>query len=287
MALTAAGIALVAAAARAQTAQPEQVVLAPTVFASHGVPANAITTFRVTCPAGYVAVSAGVTSPAAGATVLAITPVGLSGYRFRIGNPATNGDQRITVSVACRKLRSGKLVLRLKPLKPKRLVVPPRSSAGAALVCPGGTTPANGGVDLQPKQGKALVGFAGTPLSVRRETTTLTRASYVVANSGSRARTVVVHGACLTLFRARGAPLERLHLALTTFRVPVHPGAQSVGRSCPSGWFALDAGYALLARPSSVTGAAVTAKGGHWSLEANGDAALLADLQLACGRVGP
>jgi hypothetical protein len=96
-----------------------------------------------------------------------------------------------------------------------------------------------------------------------------------------------LHGACLTLFRAAGAPFERLHVTLTTFRVPVHSGTQSVGRSCPSGWFALDAGFSLLARSTNATGAAATSRGGRWTLENNGDAAVLADVQLVCGRVGP
>ena len=63
IALVAAGVVLVAAAARAQT---DQVVLAPTVFASHNLPSDAITGFTVSCPAGYAAVSAGVSRPGAG-----------------------------------------------------------------------------------------------------------------------------------------------------------------------------------------------------------------------------
>lgn len=47
IALVAAGVVLVGAAARAQT---DQVVLAPTVLASHDLPSNAITGFTVTCP---------------------------------------------------------------------------------------------------------------------------------------------------------------------------------------------------------------------------------------------
>ena len=279
MAVTAACVALVAAAARAQTVRTEQVVLAPSVLASHAVPSNATTTFTATCPRGYVAVGAGVTSPASGATVLAITPVGGSVYRFRIGNPATNGDRRITVSVACRKLgapRTPKFVLRLKPLQPKGIVVPPRSSASATLPCPAGTTPAGGGF-----------AFGSTALSVRRDTSTLATAAYRIANSGARARKATVYGGCLTLFRTADAPFEQLHVQVTTFRVPLRPGGQTLARGCQKGWFALDAGYVLRARATRLEGAVPTASGGRWKLTNAAGGTALADLQLACGRVGP
>jgi hypothetical protein len=101
IALLAVGIALVAASARAQIGQ---VVVARAVHASHDLPANAVKAFAVVCRASYAAASAGISTPAPGTTVLAVAPVGLSGYRFRIGNPATNGDRRVSVAVACRKL---------------------------------------------------------------------------------------------------------------------------------------------------------------------------------------
>jgi hypothetical protein len=274
--VVAACVALVGASAWAQPEQAGPVVLAPSVFATHGVPSNAVTTFTVTCPAGYTAVSAGITAPAPGTTVLAITPVGLSAYRFRIGNPATNDDQRVTVVVACRKVRSANLVLRLKLLEPKTVVVPAGKTASATLPCPKGTTPANGGY-----------AFGSTALSVRRESSTLTAASYAVANSGSRARRAVLHGACLTLFRTADSPFEQLHVQVTTFRVPLRPGEQTLGRACPGGWFALDAGYVLRARSTKLDGAAPTARGGRWKLANGTDGAVLADVQLACGRLGP
>jgi hypothetical protein len=278
MAVTAAGVALVAAVARAEPVMSEQAVLAASVRATHVVRSNAITAFTVACRGGYTAASAGFTKPAPGATVLAIAPVGVSAYRFRIANPAGNGDQRVTVSVACRKLgapRITKYVLRLKPLKPRIVVVRPHRTTSAVLACPKGTTPANGGF-----------AFAGTALSVRRETATLAAASYAVANSGSKARRAILYGACLTLFRTADAPFEQLHLAVTTFRVPVRPGGQTLGRSCRRGWFAIDAGFALRSARTRVTGAAVTAAGGRWVVANDGEAPVLADLQLACGRVG-
>jgi hypothetical protein len=279
MAVTAACVALVAAAARAETVQREQVVLAPSVLASHVVRSHATTSFTVACRSGFLAVSGGITRPAPGTTVLAITPAGFSAYRFRIANPAGNDDQRVTVSVACRKLgapRISKYALRLKPLKPRIVVVPARKTASAVLSCPKGMTPANGGF-----------AFGSTGLSVRRETSTLAAARYAVANSGSKARRAVLYGGCLTLFRTADAPFEQLHLTVTTFTVPVQPGEQTVARSCRRGWFAIDAGFALRSSRTRVTGAAVTAAGGRWVVAAGGDATVLADVQLACGRIAP
>jgi hypothetical protein len=278
MAVTAACVALVAAAARAETVQGEQVVLAPSVRVTHVVRSNAITAFGAACQGGYTAVSAGVTSPAPGTTVLAIAPAGLSAYRFRIANPAGNDDQRVTVSVACRKLgapRITKYVLRLKPLQPRTVVVRPRKTVSAVLPCPKGTTPASGGF-----------AFGSTALSVRRHAATLTAAAYTIANSGAKARKAVVYGGCLTLLRTADAPFEQLHLAVTTFRVPVQPGEQTLGRSCRRGWFAIAAGFSLRSAQTRAAGAAATSAGARWVLANDGDAAVLADVQLACGRIG-
>jgi hypothetical protein len=271
-------IALAAASARAQPEPAGQAVLAPSVSATRAVPSGATTSFTVSCPAGFTAVSAGISTPAPGTAVLAIAPVGLSTYRFRIANPATNDDQRITVVVACRKIRSGgsRFVLGLKPLKHKVVVVPAGKTASATLPCPKGTTPANGGF-----------AFGSTTLSVRSETSTLTRATYGFGNSGSRARRATVYGACLTLLRAAGAPFEQLHVQVTTFRVPLGNGQQTLGRSCRGGWFSLDAGYALRAPSTRLDGAVTTAHGGRWRLTNPTDAAVLADVQVACGRLGP
>ena len=76
---------------------------APTVYASHDLPSDAITGFTVPCPSGYFAVSAGVSSPGPGTTLLSVRPVGLRAFTFRFGNPATNDATRVTVAVACRK----------------------------------------------------------------------------------------------------------------------------------------------------------------------------------------
>lgn len=278
MAVAAACVVLAAGSARAQPEQAGQVVLARSVVATHGVPSGATTSFTVRCPTGYTAVSAGIAAPAPGTTVLAIAPVGLSGYRFRIANPGSNDDQRVTAVVACREVSgaASRFVLGLKPLQRKEVIVPPRATASATLPCPKGTTPANGGF-----------AFGSTALSVRRESSTLTSASYSFANSGSRARRAVVFGACLTLLRAAGAPFQQLHVQVTTFRVPLRPGEQTLARSCRKGWFSLDAGYVLRSRGTTLGGAAATANGARWHLASGTEGAVLADVQLACGRLAP
>lgn len=278
MAVAAACIALVAASARAQPELAAQGVLAPSVSATHAVPAGGITSFAVRCRAGYTAVSAGIASPAPGTTVLAITPAGLSGYRFRLDNPAANGDRRVTVAAACRKVGTdaSRFVLRLKPLERRTVVVRPGETASATLSCPRGTTPAGGGFAL-----------GSTALSVRRDASTLTSASYGVANSGRRARKATLYGGCLTLFRTADSPFEQLHVQVTTFRVPLRPGPQSLARSCRRGWFSLDTGYALRARTTTLDAAAPSASGGRWRLTNGSGGAVVADVQLTCGRLGP
>jgi hypothetical protein len=289
IALLAVGIALVAASARAQS---EQVVVAPTVYATHDVPANAVTTFAVACSAGYAATSAGISTPAPGATLLAIAPVGRNSYRFQIGNPAANGDQRVRVALACRKVLSAatglRFTLKLKPLKTTYLTVPARKAASATLACEPGTVPAGGGVDLDPNLRNAVDAYRGRPgVSLRRQTATLRRFSFSLQNTATQTKRVALYGGCLTLAREAGAPRERLHVRATTYRVLVHPGARVVTRRCRPGWFSLAAGFSLRARVMNATGAAAVSGGGRWALVSDAATDTLADVQLACGRVGP
>jgi hypothetical protein len=289
IALLAVGIALVAASARAQSAQ---VVVAPTVYAGHDLPANAVTSFTVRCASGYAASSAGVSTPASGTTVLAVAPAGPSGYRFRIANPATNGDQHVRVAVACRKVlvpaTGPRFTLKLKPLKTRYLTVPARKAASATLGCPRGTVPAAGGVDLAPNRVQAVSAYrVGAGVSLRRHTATLRRFTFSLQNTAAEAKRVALYGGCLTLTREAGAPRERLHVRATTYRVVVHPGAQVVMRRCRPGWFSLAAGFSLRSRVTNAAGAAAVAGGGRWSLVSDAATDTLADVQLACGRVGP
>jgi hypothetical protein len=289
IALLAVGIAPVAASARAQSGQ---VVVASTVYASHDLPSNTVTAFAAVCPAGYAAASAGISTPAPGTTVLAIAPVGLSGYRFRIGNPSGNGDQRVRVAVACRKVLAAgtgsRLALKLKALRATYLTVPGRKGASATLACPPGTVPAGGGVDLAPGRGKTVEAYRPGPgVGVRRQTATLRRFSFSLQNPATQPKRVAVYGGCLTLAREAGAPRERLHVRATTYRVLVHPGAQVLTRRCRPGWFSLVAGFSLRARSTNAAGAAAVAGGGRWSLVSDAATDTLADVQLACGRLAP
>ena len=288
IALVAVGIALVAASARAQS---QQRVLAPTVFATRDLPANAITTFTTTCRPGFVATSAGVTKRAAGATLLAVVPVGARAYRFRFGNPVTNDRQRVTVAVACRKIAGAagaKYRLKLKPPKPAQVTAPAGKSAAASLACPSGTVPAGAGADLDPNRQKSAQAYrGGLRLSIRRETSTLSRFSFSVQNTGSQPRTVVFYGGCVTLARAPGAPRERLHVEVTTFSVDVSPGSRAFTRRCRRGWFSLAAGFALPGKLIQADGAAAVGSGGRWSVSSDAVAPARANLQLVCARLAP
>ena len=283
-------IALIAVAAlvAAPSATP-QIIVAQTVFHTADLPSNAITGFTVTCPPGYVAVSAGVSNPAAGVTTLSIRPIGFRGYAFRFGNPVTNPHQRVTVAVSCRRIRVGAGTapyLKLKLLKLRPFKVKPASQKAASLSCPPGTVPAGTGFDLDPARGKALGRFSGTALSVRRQTQTLHGVAFTLRNGGSQARPVGLYVTCLTVVRPRGASNERLLVKIVTDTTPIHPGSQAVKHPCPRGWTALATGFAI---PSSLAldGSAAVGRAGRWSLTNRGDSAALADLQLLCGRLSP
>jgi hypothetical protein len=278
IAVVAAGVALVAASARAETAQ---VVLAPTVYASHELPSNAIRTFAVSCPRGYAAVAAGVSNPAPGATLLKVTPVGFGAYTFRFGNPATSGAARVTVAVTCRKVRVGPL-LKLKPVK-LTFSVRPGTQKSASLPCPAQTTPAGGGIDLAPTSAKSATAFGGAPLELRASTATLRGFRLTVRNTGKRVRAAAAYGNCLTVVRAAGARSAPLRVKITTFTDPVPPGRKRIAHACPRGWFSLGAGYAARPRSVHVTGAAAVTGGGRWWIENNGDVDAKANVQLTCG----
>jgi hypothetical protein len=282
-------IALIASVAlvAAPSASP-QIVIAQTVFHTAGLPSNAITSFSLGCPPGYVAVSGGVSTAASGVTTLSIRPLGLRSYAFRFGNPVTNPHQRVTVAVACRKIRARagtSPYLKLKPLKLKPFQVKPSSQKAAALGCPSGMVPAGTGFELDPVRSKALGRFAGTTLSVRRQTQTLHGAAFIVRNSGRRAHPVAFYVTCLTVVRPPGAANERLIVKIATEATPIHPGSQVVKHSCPRGWTALSTGFAV---PTSVAvdGAAAIGGAGKWSVTNRGDGTAIADLQLLCGRLG-
>jgi hypothetical protein len=276
----------VAALVVAPSATP-QIIVTQTVFHSANLPSNAITIFNVTCPPGYVAVSAGVSNAAPGITTLSIRPVGLRTYAFRFGNPVTNQRQRVTVAVACRRIRVRRGTtpyLKLKPLKLRPFQVKPESQKTASLTCPSGTVPAGAGFDLDPARSKALGRFSGTTLSIRHQTVTLHGAAVILRNSGARARPVALYATCLTVVRQQGASSERLLVKIFTETRPIRPGSQVVKRSCPRGWTALSTGFAVPSR-IAMDGSAALGRVGKWSLTNRADSPAVADLQLVCGRL--
>ena len=280
MALVAVGSGLVAAAAWAQTGQ---VVSGPTVFASHRLPADAITGFTAACPRGYLALSGGVSKPAPGVTLLSVRPAGTRALTFRFGNPAGNDATRVTVAVACRTARGGP-VLRLTPVKTK-VVVRPGASVAGMLRCPANTTPAGSAVDLDPGRARSVGSFEGAKLSARASTASLRAFAFRVANADSRAHDVVVQGSCVTVLLAPGVSRARLSTEITTSSVAVAPGSQHVVRACRAGWTALGAGYALSTGSVRVDGAVTLGARGSWWLRNTAGAPLTAQLQLVCARL--
>jgi hypothetical protein len=119
------------------------------------------------------------------------------------------------------------------------------------------------GADLDPSQQNSAGAYRGLRVSLRRQTSTLSRFSFSVRNTGSQARTVVFYGGCVTLTRTPGAARERLHLAVTTFRVDARTGSQSFSRRCRRGWSALAAGFAQSSRLTQVDGAIAVGSGGR------------------------
>ena len=280
IALVAAGVVLVAATARAQT---DQVVLAPTVFASHNLPSDRITGFTVSCPAGYAAASGGVSSPGTGATLLSVRPIGTSGFTFRFGNPVTSDATRVTVAVACRKITGGP-VLKLKRVKTRLVVRPGRQNSGT-LVCPPNSTPAGAAVDLTPGQAKSVDSFSGGSLSLRATTATLKAFQFRVANTGERAHSAVVEGNCATVGLMSRVEHAKLSTKITTYTNVVAPGRNHFRHRCPSGWISLGTGYVLTSASVRLEGTAAIGAAGQAWLRNTGAAPLTARVQLICSRV--
>jgi hypothetical protein len=278
--LAAIGIGLVAAAA---WAQPDQGVLAPTVFATHNLPSDAITGFTVSCAPGYVAVSGGVSRPALGATLLSVRPVGLRALTFRFGNPVENDATRATVAVACRRLSGGPL-LKLRPVK-AHVVVRPGAQVSGLLGCPPNSTPVGAAVDLDPGRAKSVDSFAGASLSLRATTATPRAFQFRLANAARRAHGAIVQGNCATLALAQGVGSARLSTKITTYTVVVTPGRHHFRHRCRRDWIALGTGYELKSGSLRLDGtAAIGAAGDAW-VRNTAASPITARLQLVCARV--
>jgi hypothetical protein len=273
------------AAALAAPSSLAQGVLVRSVFHSASLPANAITSFRVSCPPGFAATSAGISRPAPGVTTLSIRPVGGRAYTFRFGNPVTNSDEQVTVVVACRKfpLKPG-TKLTVVPLRVK-VTVPPRKLRAADFLCPPGTAPSGGAADIAPVRSQRYVPGAPDLLSVRRLSMHLNGFGFTIRNDGKVPRRVVVYGMCLTAPRPAGSSPERLQVRITTFRTPISPGTHQVIHRCPRAWVALGAGYSLRSPRTHVPGAAALGASGRWTLSSDLGGTTTADLQLVCARL--
>lgn len=281
IALAAIGIGLVAASAWAQSGQ---VVLGPTVYASHNLPSNAITGFSVTCPSGYLAVSAGVSSPGAGTTLLSVRPLGLRAFTVRFGNPATNDPTRVTVAVACRK-SNGPAVLTLRPVK-TRVVVKPGQMKSGTLTCPKQTIPAGAAFDLEPGRAKSVDSFAGVALSVRVSTASLRAFQFRIANTGDRAHEAVVQGNCATVLFTPDVRPAQLSTKISTYTDVFASGRHHVVHRCPAGWIAFGAGYALTSGSVRIDGTAAIGANGSWWVRNIPAAPVTARLQVICARLG-
>jgi len=281
IALVAVGIGLVAASAWAQSGQ---VVLGTTVYALHGLPSDAITGFTVTCPPAYFAVSAGVSRPAPGTTLLSVRPVGLRAFTFRFGNPVTNDATRVAVAVACRKTTGGP-VFKLKPVE-TRVVVKPGQIKSGTLTCPPQTTPAGVAVDLDPRRARSVDSFAGAALNVRTSTASLRAFQIRIANAGDDAHDVLVQGNCATVLLASDIERARLNTKISTYTDLIAPGRHHVLHRCPSGWTGLGAGYALNSVSVRIDGAAAIDANGSWWARNTAASPVPARLQLICARLG-
>jgi hypothetical protein len=271
-------------AALAAPSSLAQVVLAQSVFRTANLPSNTLRTFPVTCAAGYLAVSAGVASPAPGATLLGIRPSGLAAYTFRFGNPVTNSGQQVKVVVACRRFFfKPPTRVKVTPLRLK-VKVPAGKLTVAGLPCPPRTAPAGWGHDITSVQSRSAPGV-GARVTVRKASIHLRGYSFSVRNSGATAQSVTLYGTCLTALRQVGAPRERLLVRITTFYAQLQGASKRVVHNCPTGWVSLAAGYALRSPVTTIAGAAAIGRGGRWWITSDADRRTAADLQLVCARL--
>jgi hypothetical protein len=239
------------------------------------VPAGATKTASVSCPAGYFALSAGAARSSQGISELEARPLSVRRFAFRLANASTL-DQRVTLAAACRRVRAGgdkAPYLKLAARRHVTLKVAQSGHRQARFTCPSGTVPAAAGFDLG--NGK---------LSVRQKTQDLHVLTFTVSNAGAAARNASFYASCLTVVHSGGTRAAQLQVSLATDSVPLPNGSQVVLRLCPKGWFSLAAGYSLPAG-IELNGAAALGRTARWSLTNPAQKPVLADLQLACGRI--
>ena len=263
-----------AAACAVVPAAMSQSSYARSVVRSVLLPSSAQKHVSVSCPAGAVAVGAGVKSSGSGTTTLGIWWSGARVADFRVANARGNPPQRVTVGVTCLAPSGGNGAPRYRLTRMKKTtVVRGGAQKRVALACPRGTIAAGAGFYL-----------INGSLAVRGQMLAPSAFSFTVRNGSSRPLPAVLFGNCLTVVLPPGAQPLSLHARVITETTPIRPGAQSLSRACPRGWFGLATGYSL---PRGVTlgGSVAVARGGRWSLTNDGSTEALVDLQLECGRV--
>ena len=130
-----------------------------TVFHTVDLKSNSIISVTVTCPAGYVAVSGGlsvgnlmVTGPSG--PVLSSVPSGPAAWTFRLGNPVTSPDQTVVLAVRC--VRRGAFKLTVVPAGSARALVLRRTTVSKSVtIAPGQQAP----VKLSCPSGSDLTGI--------------------------------------------------------------------------------------------------------------------------------
>jgi hypothetical protein len=225
--------------------------------------------FELTCRPGQVAVSAGVSRAPGALTQPDIAPIGSTGYRFFLVLTGTGLPQRVTASVACRKIsglpaRSG---LRVRVVT-KSFEVPGEAESATKLSCPDGTTPS--GVSAE----------VGGPLTLKQARQTTHGFSLVLANRDFDSTTARVSGSCVALVLRAGGP--RLSVAVKKLRRSVRPGYHMLAASCPHGSVALGTGYGKTT--AYLHSHAALATGGVWWARAY-EAPARVTLLLVCGRL--
>ena len=252
-----------------------QVVVGRTAFRAVALRAGVTRSLTVSCPAGYVALSAGASRAGEGIKVLKARPVSPRAFAFKLAN--TGGlDQRVTVATACWKVRVAARkgpFLKLAARHHLTVRVAPFSSRQAGFTCPSGTVPAATGFDLGRRT-----------LTLRQQTQDLHVVTFAAFNAGATVRTASFYVGCVTVVHPAGTRAAQLQVSLATDTVPLRTGSQVVTRLCPSGWLALAAGYTV---PGGVelNGAAAVGRTGRWSLTNPAQKPVLAQVQLACARV--
>ena len=199
---------------------------APTVFASHDLPSDAITAFTVTCPPGYArrqrAASRG---PGAGTTLLSVAPLGRARvHRSGSATRSRTTPTRVTVAVAAARCGVAGPVLVLKLVKTAGASSGRGQQKSGTLACPPHTTPAGAAVDLDPGRAKSVGSFAGAALSLRAHARRCARSRSGSRTPATRATMSSCNGSCVTVLLAPDVSAAQLSTTISTYANVIAPG---------------------------------------------------------------